>query len=119
MDGKEIDRLRAQGEGSNIEFTNEEGCPWEKLDGSHWASLLGKQPQFAEKCAWEKLDGGNWVDLLVEQPQFADRCPWVKLKSNHWARLLEAQPQFAGKHKAVMTLKKIRILMGLIIVFII
>ena len=70
-------------------------CPWEKLNGFHWARLLGTQPQFVDRCPWEKLNGLHWARLLGTQPQFADRCPWEKLSAFCWVRLLGSQPQFA------------------------
>lgn len=70
---------------------------WAKLDGSAWATLLGKLPEFAGKCDWPKLDGLNWATLLGVRPQFADKCDWAKLGGLAWVALLGNQPQFADR----------------------
>ena len=44
-----------------------------KLNGSQFAGLLARQPQFADKCDWTKLGGGDWAILLEKQPQFRSR----------------------------------------------
>lgn len=72
-------------------------CPWAKLNGENWASILAKKPELADKCNWAKLDGGNWAMLLGKQPQFADKCDWAMLDGGNWAELLGKQPQFADK----------------------
>ncbi len=69
-----------------------------ELNGSQWAGLLARQPQFADKCGeWAKFEGRDWASLLAKQPQFADKCKWSKLDDRGWNYLLKRQPQFADK----------------------
>lgn len=52
-----------------------------------WASLLEKQPSFADKCDWSRLNGKNWALLLSELPQYADKCDWNKLYESATVRI--------------------------------
>ena len=78
-------------------------CPWTKLNGGNWASLLANKPELADKCIWTKLDGGNWAELLGKQPQFADKCDWAKFGKNEdfWYSLLCCKPEFKDKFESL------------------
>jgi len=84
----------------------EEHCPWDKLNGVDWASLLSRQPKYAELCQWNKFEGYNWVYLLSHQPQFANICGWEKLDRFDWIVLLLERPQYVEYYKFNILHKK-------------
>ena len=88
--------VKIKNERDDMKARNEEPR-WEYLNGTDWAMLLCKQPQFADKCDWSKLSGIDWAILLVKQPRFADKCDWTKFGGREWAYLLGECPQFADK----------------------
>ena len=70
-------------------------CPWEKLNGWDWGSLLRLQPRFARYCDWEKLNAYDWYDILSEQSQLAKYCNLEKLDSRDRRWLLREYPYLA------------------------
>ena len=71
-----------------------------ELNGSDWADLLIRHPQFADRCNWDCIWNSNWITLLRHQPQFADKCPWDKvntLNDGQLSFLLDVQPKFIDR----------------------